>query len=120
VPIRVVIADDEPAARKLALYVLSRAHGIDVVGEAEDGASALRLAREHRPDVLVLDNHMPGQSGLEIAAIVSAELPKTRIVLRSMDPHAVTRASASGVHVTMPKDAPIEQLVSVVRDASMR
>ena len=116
--IRVIIADDEPATRKLTLYVLSRAHGIEVVGEAEDGATALRLTRELRPDVLVLDNHMPGKSGLEIATIVAAELPKTRIILRSMDPQAVTRAAASGVHATLPKDAPIEALVNVVRDAS--
>ena len=66
-PIHVLIADDHAAVREGVRAVLSVESGIDVVGEAIDGPSALRLVRELAPDLVVLDNSMPGLSGLDVS-----------------------------------------------------
>ncbi|RYD94912.1 MAG: response regulator, partial [Sphingomonadales bacterium] len=52
---RVVIADDEPLARELLRALLQEFPGLEIVGEAEDGAGAIALVREHRPDLVFLD-----------------------------------------------------------------
>lgn len=114
------MAEDELATRKLILFHLSRAHGIELVGEAGDGDTTLRIVRELKPDVLLLDNHMPGVTGLEIAQQLSAELPKLGIVLHTMDRDAQTRARASGVFATLDKESPPEMLVALIREAAIR
>jgi two-component system nitrate/nitrite response regulator NarL len=118
--IRVVVAEDELATRKLILFKLSRAHGIELVGESGDGDATLRVVRQVKPDVLVLDNHMPGMTGLEIAQTLSQEFPKLGIVLHTMDREAQTRARASGVFATLDKEAPPEMLVALIREAAIR
>ena len=118
--IRVVVAEDELATRKLLLFKLSREQGIDLVGDAGDGDTTLRLVRDLKPDVPVLDNHMPGMTGLELAATLSSEFPKLGIVLHTMDRDAQTRARASGVFATLDKESPTEMLVALIREAAIR
>lgn len=118
--IRVVVAEDELATRKLIMFKLSRERGIELVGEADDAESTLRVVRHEKPDVLVLDNHMPGGTGLEIAQTLSVELPKLGIVLHTMDREAQTRARASGVFATLDKESPTEMLVALIREAAIR
>jgi CheY-like chemotaxis protein len=71
-PRRILIADDEPLIR-LDLREMLTALGYQVVGEASDGATAVRLARETRPDIVIMDIQMPEQSGLDAAQILTAE-----------------------------------------------
>ncbi len=74
--LRVIVADDEPIARRGLLRLLNGVAGITVVGEAADGATALQLIREHKPNVAFLDVQMPGGTGLEVAhALTAAERP---------------------------------------------
>jgi DNA-binding response OmpR family regulator len=68
----VVIADDEPDIRALVRISATRA-GLDVVGEVEDGDSALAAIRREAPDVAILDVSMPGLSGLDVCRLVRAE-----------------------------------------------
>lgn len=65
--LRAIIADDEPVGRALVRQMLSRHPDIDIAAEAEDGARALEIASELRPDVMFLDIQMPGKSGIAIA-----------------------------------------------------
>jgi two-component system LytT family response regulator len=74
--LRVLVVDDEPAARERLSRLLSAHSGLQVVGEASDGISCLEQVRSTRPDVLFLDIEMPGCSGLEVAASLPAGHPR--------------------------------------------
>ncbi|MBL7489847.1 response regulator transcription factor [Frankia sp. AgB1.9] len=100
-PIRVLLADDQPLIRLGFRMFLRAEPGIEVVGEADDGASAVRLARQLRPDVVFMDVRMPGMDGIEAtAAIVAARLPTRVLILTTFDldqyVYAGLRAGASG------------------------
>ena len=79
---RILIVDDHPSFRGSARLLLE-AEGYEVVGEADDGFSALRLARELRPDVVLLDVQLPDLDGFEVARRVTANGTAPAIVLVS-------------------------------------
>lgn len=99
----VLVVDDEPDMRMLARAVLEHA-GIVVTAEARDGTEALTVLRELDPPpvptVVVLDNQMPGPSGIEVAARIRAELPAPLIVLFSAFLNHDIIASAERLGVT--------------------
>jgi DNA-binding NarL/FixJ family response regulator len=83
--IRVVVADDDVLLREGIASLLERA-GYLLVGQAGDGSELLRLAREHRPDLVIVDIRMPptrSTEGLEAAAVIREELPETAILILS-------------------------------------
>ena len=99
--IRVLVVDDHAVVREGIRSVLERQPGFEVVGEAADGASALKLAKSVNPDVVVLDVSMPGGSGLRTAAELRTEAPEARVLILSMYDNAeyvmeAVRAGASG------------------------
>ena len=81
-PIRVLIVDDHAPFRALARQLLT-VDGFDVVGEASDGAGALRAARHLRPDVVLLDVQLPDADGFGVAEALAGTRPVPRIVLVS-------------------------------------
>jgi DNA-binding NarL/FixJ family response regulator len=94
--IRVVLADDHPIAREGLRNLLQKAVDIDVVGEASDGAEALRLAQTLSPDVLLLDMEMPGLKGLEVAQqLQAAGLSVHILVLSAYDDEAYIKGLLS-------------------------
>ncbi len=97
--LRVVIADDHARIRGRVREALE-ASGCDVVGEAATGEDAVRLAKEHKPDVALLDIHMPG-SGIQAAHEITKTLPETTVVMLTQsaeddDIFDSLRAGASG------------------------
>jgi DNA-binding NarL/FixJ family response regulator len=78
----VIIVDDHEGFRLSARRLL-QTEGYDVIGEADDGASAIRLARELAPEVMVVDVHLPDIDGFTLAAELAAVEPAPRIVLVS-------------------------------------
>jgi PAS domain S-box-containing protein len=81
--LRVVLADDAEDIRLLLRLTLSTTEGFDVVAEAGDGQEAVRLTREHRPDVILLDLSMPVMDGLQAIPELRRVSPETRIVVLS-------------------------------------
>ena len=115
--IRVLIADDQSLVRTGFKMILDAQSGIEVIGEAGDGAAALTMARTLRPDVVLMDVRMPGTDGITATGRITAELPGTRIlILTTFDlddyVHAGLRAGASGFLL---KDVPAPDLVAAIR-----
>ncbi|MEE8471180.1 MAG: response regulator transcription factor [Dehalococcoidia bacterium] len=82
--IRVVIVDDQPLFRELLHRTLSTEPELEVVGEAEDGETAIRLAEQMRPDVILMDIKLPGElDGMEAALQIKKETPQIGIVILS-------------------------------------
>jgi DNA-binding NarL/FixJ family response regulator len=104
---RALIVDDDDDMRFLVRVLIEAANeGLAVAAEARNAEEAVDRWREHRPDVVVLDNRMPGRSGLEVAAEILAEQPDQSIILFSayLDDETVRRAGALGVRACLSKD----------------
>lgn len=112
---RVLLADDQDLVRSGLRMILELA-GIEVVGEASDGAEAVTLAIELKPDVVLMDVRMPGADGIEATrAIVDADLPCRVLVLTTFDlDRHVYDALLAGAAGFLLKDASASQLVSAV------
>ena len=95
--LRVLIADDEPLARQRVRDLLAEAGGIDVVGEAADGAAAVRAIRELHPELVFLDVKMPGMTGLEVVRAVGPEAMPATIFVTAYDQHAITAFELAAV-----------------------
>lgn len=116
-PVRVLLADDQPLLRTGFRTVLGGVPGLDVVGEASDGAEAVELARRLLPDVVLMDVRMPRLDGVAATrAIVQAKLPVRVLLLTTydLDEYVVgaLRAGASGF---LAKDVPAAELVAAIR-----
>ncbi|MGH7700578.1 MAG: response regulator [Gemmatimonadales bacterium] len=115
--IRVILADDYSMIRQ-GFRVLLERHGIRVVGEAEDGRAAVRLAQELNPDVAVLDLAMPGLNGLDAARQIRRACPRTQAILLTV--HAgdsqVLEALRAGVRGYVLKTQPIEDLERAIEE----
>jgi DNA-binding NarL/FixJ family response regulator len=104
---RVLIVDDEDDIRALLRVVLTDGSGrFEVIGEAADGDQALERWRELGPDVVLLDQRMPGRSGLEVAAEILSEDPLQRIALFSayLTETMRERASSLGIAACVAKE----------------
>ena len=115
--VRVVIADDHPVVRSGIRDMLSTADGITVVGEAEDGAEALRLTRDEHPDVLLLDVEMPERSGVEVAQALQSESSPTRLLALSSydDQEYVQGLLKNGAAGYLTKENAPELIIEAVR-----
>jgi two-component system, NarL family, response regulator NreC len=115
--IRVLIADDHPLIRDGLRMLLGTQADLEVVGEAADGIEALEMARQLRPDVLLIDIAMPGMSGLEVVPLVRDALPQTQMVILSMfAQEAYThQALLEGARAYVLKGAPSAEVLAAVR-----
>ncbi|MDI5967890.1 response regulator transcription factor [Streptomyces sp. SL13] len=118
--IRVLVADDQAVVRDGVVLLLSSADDIEVVGEAGDGGTAVRLASELRPDVALVDLRMPVLDGAEVTArVVSAGIGVRVLILTTYaDDDAVLPALRAGAAGYLTKDATSEALLAAVRDVA--
>ncbi|SHM66633.1 two component transcriptional regulator, LuxR family [Actinacidiphila paucisporea] len=118
--IRVLLVDDEPLLRMAFTMVLDAQADMQPVGEAGDGAQALRLARELRPDVVLMDVRMPGTDGIEATARIIESCPRSKVLILTtfdLDEYAFAglRAGASGFLL---KNALPEELLAAIRSVA--
>ena len=83
-PISILLADDHTLVRAGIRALIEQLPTVKVVGEAKDGREALRLVKERKPDLILMDVAMPGLNGLEATARVSKEFPDVRVIILSM------------------------------------
>ncbi|MEO7787307.1 MAG: LytTR family DNA-binding domain-containing protein [Sphingomicrobium sp.] len=100
--LKLLIADDEPLAAERLQLLLARCEGVDLVGTASDGESAVRMAEALSPDLLLLDIAMPGLDGIEVARALAARRPAPAVVfITAFDQFAVAAFEVAAVDYVM-------------------
>jgi CheY-like chemotaxis protein len=114
---RVLIADDNLSVREGLREAFTSEKDFAFVGAATNGAEALRMIRDARPDVVVLDNDMPSLSGIEVLRAVHATMPETGVVMFTLDGSIRESALAAGAAAVVTKDTPLDSLLAELRRA---
>ena len=117
--LRVLVVDDHDLFRT-GLRNLLEEEGVNVVGEAENGETAIRLASDLTPDVVIMDLNMPGAGGVETTRRLSSLAPLSRVVVLtiSADDDDVMNAVMAGACGYLLKDSSIQELIAGIRAAS--
>lgn len=124
-PIRVLVVDDHTLFRRGLTALLSRDSRVQVVGDAGDAGEAQRRAQELQPDVILLDNHLPGVRGVDALAALQDAVPRARVVMLTVsedetDLAAALRSGAAGYLLkTIEGDTLISALERAVRGESV-
>ncbi|WP_435974779.1 response regulator [Streptomyces sp. Qhu_M48] len=115
--IRVLLVDDQPLVRAGLRVLMADSHDLAVVGEAGTGGEAVRLARELRPDVVVMDVRMPGMDGIEATGIVTAgpDAPRVLVLTTFDDDEYVYGALRSGASGFLVKDMALDDILAAIR-----
>ena len=116
-PIAVLIVDDHPVVRQGLRVLLEVQDGIEVTGEAGDGVTALALAAEQQPDVILLDVKLPGLDGLAVLSELKQNQSTARtLILTSVTDHAAAAAAIrNGAAGVLYKDVDPDALVRAIR-----
>jgi two-component system, NarL family, response regulator DesR len=117
VTIRILLADDQTLVRSALAALLELNDEFEVVAEVGRGDEVVVAAREHDPDIALLDIEMPGLDGLAAAAALAQEVPACRVIILTTfgRPGYLRRAMEAGAVGFVVKDAPAEQLADAVR-----
>ena len=115
--IRILMADDQHLVRGALAVLLGLEDDLEVVAQVSRGDEVVEAARQHQPDVALLDIEMPGLDGLAAAAALHQEVPSCRVLVLTTFGRSgyLRRAMEAGVLGFLVKDAPAEQLADAVR-----
>lgn len=115
--IRILIADDHAIVRTGLAALLNTEPGLRVVGEAKNGAEAIREALRYAPDIVIMDLMMPQKDGAEATAAIRQKLPQTRVLILTTygSSDDIAHALKSGAAGVIMKTAPNEKLIAALR-----
>jgi NarL family two-component system response regulator YdfI len=119
-PIRVMITDDHLIVREGLRLILETAEGIDIVGEASDGAQCLKLVPERKPDVILMDLQMPRMDGITTIGHLRSEHPEIAIVILTTfnEDDLMIRGLQAGARGYLLKDTSRENLLDTIHAAA--
>ena len=114
---KLLIADDHKIVRDGLRSLLEKQPGMEVVGEAQTGRETIRMARQKKPDVLIMDISMPDTNGIEAAKKILAALPGIKIIALSMHSERilVREMIQAGAHAFLLKECAFDELVAAVK-----
>jgi DNA-binding NarL/FixJ family response regulator len=115
--IRIVIAEDQALVRRGAAVLLSMEPDMEVVGQARNGVEAVELAQLLRPDVILMDLHMPIKGGVAATREITRDLPNTQVLVLTTlhDDETVFEAVRAGAQAYLLKDADEDELLETIR-----
>jgi DNA-binding NarL/FixJ family response regulator len=116
-PIRILLAEDQTLMRQGLKTILDLESGFQVVGEAGDGTTAVKLALELRPDIILMDVQMPGQNGVEATAAICKAWHEAKIIILTTfdrDDYVFAGVRAGAVGYLL-KDLPAPKLIETIR-----
>jgi two-component system response regulator NreC len=119
--IRILVVDDHAISRSGVVQLCSLIPGAEVIGEAGTGEEGLELARQHAPEVVLMDVEMPGpMNGIEAAFRIKSELPNTAVIILTVheDREVIFEAIKAGASGYLPKSAPLDQIQHAVKVVS--
>jgi len=118
--IRVLLVDDQSVIRQAVSSWLGTEPDMNIIGEAEDGETALQLAEQLRPDIILMDIDMPRLDGLAATSALHAVAPQSAVVILSLydDDFLQTRAREAGAAAFVSKHQALEELAMVIRQVA--
>jgi two-component system nitrate/nitrite response regulator NarL len=118
--VRILLIDDHTLFRSGVRALLQRQPDFDVVDDAADGIEGFKRAKQHRPDVVLLDLNMPGLSGIETLQLLQQDLPGTAVIMLTVseDVDELTRALREGACGYLLKNMEADSLATMIRRAA--
>ena len=118
--IRVVVVDDHPIVREGIRLMLATSDDLVLVGDAADGAAALRMIEERQPDVVLLDMRLPGMSGLEVLESLWKTWPQIAVLILTTynEDELIVRGFQAGASGYLLKESSLETLFHAIRAAA--
>ncbi len=117
---KILIVDDHKMLRGILRTLLNAEPGLEVVGDANDGRTGLRIAEEHQPDIAICDLRMDGMDGIELTRELQALSPPIRVIILTMygDPVYVTQALEAGASAYILKGTDISELIQAIHEVN--
>src|SRR5918995_5910536 len=119
-PVRVVLVEDNAVFREALELLLGLRSDVEVVAAVGDGADAVAAAREHRPDVVLMDYRLPGLDGVEATAAVHEAAPDVAVVIltASVAPREFDALVQAGAVACLSKDQELDEIVAAIHRAA--
>jgi DNA-binding NarL/FixJ family response regulator len=115
---RVLVAANHPSVRENLRYLINAERDMECVAVARNARQCIQLCRELLPEVLIVDEILPGADGLAVAAIVGNRLPQIRVVMYTFNPDICEVARGFGAACCVAKDLPYGVLLGALRQAA--
>ena len=119
-PVRIVLVEDNEVFRDALELLLGMREDVAVVASVGDGAAAVQAAKEHRPDVVLMDYRMPGLDGIQATALVLEQVPGVAVVALTASADAAEREALveAGAVACLMKDQELEEIVAAILQAA--